>query len=86
MGYSSETVPRTVPVDAVGIADFVLAGGAASPVDVNGDNLVNAIDVQIVINSALGLPVDTGFVADVDRDGVVNAVDIQAAINFVLGF
>ena len=51
--------------------------------DVNGDGLVNAVDVQLVINAALG--VDTGFNCDVNGDGATNAIDVQLVINAALG-
>jgi hypothetical protein len=51
--------------------------------DVNGDNLVNAVDVQLMINALLGL-IDLGEAADVNRDGVVDTVDLQIVINAVL--
>jgi hypothetical protein len=52
-------------------------------VDGNCDGVVNAIDIQIVINLALGL--DLPYSSDVNGDGKVNAVDIQAVINVALG-
>ena len=51
--------------------------------DINGDGVVNAVDVQIVINSALGIATQRD--ADVNGDGVVNAVDVQLVINAALG-
>jgi len=51
------------------------------PTDLNGDNDVNAVDVQLVINSALGLRGP----ADVNNDGETNAVDVQLVINAALG-
>ncbi|MBI4556403.1 MAG: PKD domain-containing protein [Candidatus Hydrogenedentes bacterium] len=53
------------------------------PADVNSDGGVNAVDVQVVINDALGL--DTGYNSDINRDGNVNAVDVQLVINAALG-
>ena len=44
--------------------------------DVNNDDAINAIDVQLVINAALGLP--TSFNCDVNEDGVVK-VKLQGA-------
>jgi len=51
--------------------------------DINQDRVVNAVDVQLVINDALGLapPYD----CDVNNDNVTNAVDIQMVINAALG-
>lgn len=51
--------------------------------DVNGDGKLSAIDVQIVINEALGISL--GLNCDVNQSGSVNAVDIQLVINAVLG-
>ena len=51
---------------------------------VNGDGAANAVDVQVVINAALGLPVGVPFV-DIDFSGAVNAVDVQLVINAALG-
>jgi len=52
--------------------------------DVNLNGESNAVDVQTVINGALGMP--TGLAdPDVVIDGVVNAQDVQTVINGVLG-
>ncbi len=53
--------------------------------DVDDDGIVNAVDVQLVINAALGIAVDPSYVVDVDGDGAVNAVDVQLVINAALG-
>ena len=51
--------------------------------DLNEDGEVNAVDVQLVINGALGLldPLET----DVNFDKETNAVDVQLVINAALG-
>ena len=49
----------------------------------DGEGGVNAVDVQLVINGALGLSID--FDADVNGDGFVNALDVQIVINAALG-
>jgi 6-phosphogluconolactonase (cycloisomerase 2 family) len=54
-----------------------------NPADVNGDSAVDAVDVQFVINSALGLTV--AFNCDINNDGEVDAVDVQIVINRALG-
>jgi len=53
--------------------------------DVNGNGLVNAVDVQLVINAALGIPLEPGYSADINGDSLVNAVDVQLVINAALG-
>jgi len=51
--------------------------------DVNSDGFINAADLQLVINGALGLEVPTA--ADVDQDGFIDAIDVQKMINALLG-
>lgn len=55
-----------------------------SPSDINRDGKTDAVDVQLVINGALGLQTG-GFNADVNRSGKVDAVDVQLVINAALG-
>lgn len=53
------------------------------PEDVTASGRVDAVDVQFVINAALGL--DTGGRrTDIDGDGAVTAVDVQLVINAAL--
>lgn len=53
--------------------------------DVNRDGTVNALDIQIVINAVLGLPIPDYAEPDVSGNGRVDAMDIQRVINAVLG-
>lgn len=46
--------------------------------DINGDESVNAVDIQLVINGALGF--QSGYIVDLNDDGVTDAIDVQAAI------
>jgi hypothetical protein len=63
------------------------AAAPAAPVqvscDVNGDGVVNAVDVQVAINQALGLSPCT--TADLQQTGVCTVVDVQRVINASLG-
>jgi len=56
------------------------------PRDVNCDGTVNALDVQLVINSALriDIPYPASF-SDLNVDTLCNAVDVQLVINAALG-
>jgi len=47
--------------------------------DFNGDGVVNALDVQEVINASEAESVEPVY--DVNNDGVVNALDVQEVIN-----
>ena len=59
----------------------------AGPADINKDGSLDASDVQLVINAALGLPVNPDHDPNVDGDpeGLVTAVDIQLVVNAALG-
>jgi len=59
---------------------FVETGASILKADVNGDGIVNAVDVQLVINAVLELS-KAGGDADVNRDGRINSLDIQAVVN-----
>jgi hypothetical protein len=54
------------------------------PGDVNGDSVVNALDVQACVNHILGTQ-DWAGKADVNKDSAINALDIQAIVNIILG-
>jgi hypothetical protein len=52
--------------------------------DLNVDNVIDAVDVQLVINTALGL-LPYNARADFDDNASVDAVDLQSTINRALG-
>lgn len=62
---------------------YVPAGVTITKADVNLDGVVNAVDIQLVINAVLQKAASS-VDADVNRDGVVNAADIQIAVNEAL--
>jgi len=66
---------------------FILASGASQAKgpfgDIDGNGVVNAVDVQLVINGALGIPVP--YNTDITGSGTTNAVDVQLVINAALG-
>lgn len=85
------TSPYLADSDGGGVSDGGEVARGTNPndpaddfegIDVNGDGQLNAIDVQLTINGALGLPIEGD--ADVNDDGSVNAVDVQLIINAVL--
>lgn len=53
-----------------------------SPLDVNGSGEINIVDVQLVVNALLGMPIVHN--ADVDSSGKVDATDLQLVILAVL--
>jgi hypothetical protein len=50
--------------------------------DVDDNGVVDAVDIQLVINAALGLPVDVD--TDINGDTETDAVDVQLVINAAL--
>jgi hypothetical protein len=50
-----------------------------NPCDLNGDGVVNALDIQSIINACVADLTDSKF--DINNDGDVNALDIQSVIN-----
>jgi hypothetical protein len=83
-GFDSFSGGKKVDGADLEILDIALVFGGIST-DLDGNGEVNAVDVQLVINAALGLGVGPGVNADVDGSGDVNAVDVQLVINAALG-
>ena len=80
VSWSSKT-----SMTAAGISDTVITKLKSTiiPGDITGDTVVDAVDVQLVINGALGLAIAGN--ADVNADNVVDAIDVQFTINSALG-
>jgi hypothetical protein len=76
-----------------GDADFQESGWSSPSVlvsvsrdtDIDKNGEVNALDVQLTINSALGQNI-APLVADSNQDGIIDALDIQRVINAALAF
>lgn len=81
-GYRTETVTGiAVAHGPAARVDVELALITATDADVNDDGVVDALDVQLVINALLGLPVSCD--CDVDGGGL-SATDLQSVINAAL--
>ena len=59
--------------------DFV----QGTPGDVNGDEVINVLDVVQTINMILGVQSESSL-ADLNDDGIVNILDVVLMINVVL--
>jgi len=74
----------------IGPEQDILVATAFSPVgalragDIDGNRGVDAVDVQLVINAALGQDIG-GLNADVNCDYTTDAVDVQLVIRAALG-
>ncbi|MBI5095271.1 MAG: hypothetical protein HZB26_22910, partial [Candidatus Hydrogenedentes bacterium] len=88
-GAVTVQIPDAVAIDSSGNGNLASPAltrtydPAAPDPDILGDGQVNAVDVQLVINKALGLAI--GGDADTNHDGTVDALDVQLVINFSLG-
>lgn len=82
-GYASQFVNKNILSEEAAVQSFEMETGNP-PADVNDDGSLNATDVQLVINGALGLPIGSAN-SDVNNDGSTTAVDVQLVINAVLG-
>ena len=53
------------------------------PGDVNGDQIINVLDVVQTINMILGTQ-EVNYLADLNNDSIVNILDVVQLINLVL--
>ena len=60
----------------------LIGTGIVSPCDINADLSINVLDVQLIVNQALGVAPPT---SDLNHDGAVNVVDVQLTVNALLG-
>lgn len=61
---------------------YTLAIGAVNPCDLKQTGSITVVDVQLIINEALGT---TPVVYDLSGNGVANVVDVQIEIKAALG-
>ena len=51
--------------------------------DVNGDDIINVLDIVQTVNMVLGLQ-EASSLADINDDNIVNILDVVQLINLVL--
>ena len=62
--------------------------GSCTAGDVNGDTIINVLDIVATVNFVLGVDSptdDEACASDMNGDGIVNVLDIVAIVNIVLG-
>ena len=64
--------------------DFTFTTTAGSSCDINGDGVLNVLDLQVLANTILGTQSCPGN-CDIDRDGKIDVVDLQVFGNILLG-
>jgi hypothetical protein len=79
--YSAEWNTSTSGTYCSSTASFTVASAGGGACDLNGDGVVNVVDVQIAVNMDLGL---TACPADLDG-GVCGATLVQQILNAALG-
>jgi glucose/arabinose dehydrogenase len=57
---------------------------ARTPGDIDGGGMIDAVDVQLVVNAVLGISIHP-YRADPVRNGVADAADVQSIVNAILG-
>tara|TARA_Y100000748_G_scaffold276885_1_gene253555 strand:- start:29 stop:727 length:699 start_codon:yes stop_codon:yes gene_type:complete len=87
-GGGSTDCTNTGCDDAAFIDDIVFPSvesqGNSLAGDVNGDEVVNVLDVIQTVNMALGSQDPDYINADINSDGIINVLDIVSIVNIVL--
>lgn len=81
---SSEAIGGSGTDQDIITGEFVVPDTGGNTADINSDGNVDAVDVQLAINAALGISINP-YDADVNGDSSIDAVDIQVVINAALG-
>ncbi len=82
LGISSQGGSGSVPVN------LTVSGVEVMPGDVNGDGVVNILDVVSTVNFIIGDDEPDSYefaAADINGDNVINVLDIVLMINIILG-
>lgn len=60
-------------------------GTPVSSPDINGDGVVNMLDLQMLIDIILGIIIVSAGVGDLNGDGLVDVRDVQLLVNDIMG-
>ena len=83
-GATTGRISVTAPSgNATSAATFTVTQ-STSRCDLNSDTSVNVLDVQLMVNTIMGVP-GSPAAADLNNDGRTNVLDLQLLVNVVLG-
>jgi hypothetical protein len=82
-GYQPQTIEGLLVTDGPATrADVALVPLDSPDADVDDSGEVDAQDVQLVVNAALGMSV--AYDCDINDDGKTDAIDVQLTVNAAL--
>jgi hypothetical protein len=84
LGFEAKVRNVTVQSGSIALVDIDLRPDSLANEDVDANGVINAVDVQLAILGALGLPTPRNTEPDVNRDGRIDAIDVQMVIIAVL--
>jgi len=64
------------------------SGGSCDAGDVNGDGIINVLDIVTMVNFIMGTQIptdDQACASDANEDGIVNVLDIVLIVNLIMG-
>ena len=73
---SNASAAISYPITLTSTSDIILG-------DLNGDAVINVVDIVQLVNIALGLSPEI-TAADVNEDGIINVLDVIQLVNIVL--
>ena len=75
---SNANFNETLPLTLTSLEENLVLG------DLNGDNLVNVVDVVQLVSMALGSITQDLTIGDLNTDGIVNVLDVIQLVSIVL--
>ena len=74
---SNASSSSSYPIELVSLNNNIIG-------DINGDTLINVVDVVQLVNMALGEQTPNLSVGDINQDGIINVLDIVQIVSIIL--
>ena len=74
---SNASSSSSYPIELVSLNNIIIG-------DINGDTLINVVDVVQLVNMALGEQTPNLSVGDINQDGIINVLDIVQIVSIIL--